>query len=200
MRQAVRSERGMTLVEVMVSAVVLSMVMLALSASLRTFATTYAAVEQVAEQTDRLRSVTYFLRHALREAYYPHPGSFHQTADEVVWLAPMDRVGAASGLMWLRLRKQSDKLLLDFAVPNQDETEMADKDPIWGRDIGSEVLLNGLDRVRFHVLPSAGEGWAKSSEFGSEFLPAAISVSIEMADIKWPPIVVALDGHKDPAG
>ena len=39
-----RRESGMTLVEVMISAVVLSMVMLALSASLRTFATTYTAV------------------------------------------------------------------------------------------------------------------------------------------------------------
>ena len=44
-----RREAGMTLVEVMISAVVLSMVMLALSASLRTFATTYTAVEQSAD-------------------------------------------------------------------------------------------------------------------------------------------------------
>ena len=43
-------EAGMTLVEVMISAVVLAMVMLALSASLRTF-TTYAVVEKSADRT-----------------------------------------------------------------------------------------------------------------------------------------------------
>ena len=66
-----RREAGMTLVEVMISAVVLSLLMLALAASLRTFATTYTAVEQSADRTARLREVTYFLRHVLREAYSP---------------------------------------------------------------------------------------------------------------------------------
>ena len=61
-----RREAGMTLVEVMISAVVLSLLMLALSASLRTFATTYTAVEQSADSAARLREVTYFLRHVLR--------------------------------------------------------------------------------------------------------------------------------------
>lgn len=198
MRQTVRSERGMTLVEVMISAVVLSMVMLALSASLRAFATSYGAVERVAEQTDRLRSVTYFLRHSLREAYHPHPGSFYQAEREVVWLAPMDRVGTASGLIWLRLRKLNDSLMLDLALPSEDTTEMADTDPRWGADIDSEVLLTGLDSLRFEILASAGESWSESADFGDDFLPAAIRVSLGVADIEWPPIVIALDGHKDP--
>ena len=97
MRQAVRSERGMTLVEVMVSAVVLSMVMLALSASLRTFATTYGAVERVSEQSARVREVTYFLRHAIREADFPYAGALEASSSEITWRAPLDRVGAAGG-------------------------------------------------------------------------------------------------------
>ena len=88
-----RREAGMTLVEVMISAVVLSLLMLALAASLRTFATTYTAVEQSADRTARLREVTYFLRHVLREAYSPHRGAFHVSDSEISWLAPIDRVG-----------------------------------------------------------------------------------------------------------
>ena len=86
-----RREAGMTLVEVMISAVVLSLLMLALAASLRAFATTYTAVEQSADRTARLREVTYFLRHVLREAYSPHRGALHISDSEISWLAPIDR-------------------------------------------------------------------------------------------------------------
>ena len=48
-----RRESGMTLVEAMISAVVLSTVILALSPSLRTFSTTYTAAEQSAHRTAR---------------------------------------------------------------------------------------------------------------------------------------------------
>ena len=123
-----RREAGMTLVEVMISAVVLAMVMLALSASLRTFATTYAAVEKSADRTARLREVTYFLRHVLREAYSPHRGAFHVSDSEISWLAPIDRVGAAGGVTWLRLRRAGDTVMLDFAIPDTETAEKARTD------------------------------------------------------------------------
>ena len=95
-----RREAGMTLVEVMISAVVLSLLMLALAASLRTFATTYTAVEQSADRTARLREVTYFLRHVLREAYSPHRGAFHVSDSEIscclLYTSPSPRDSIAS--------------------------------------------------------------------------------------------------------
>ena len=192
-----RREAGMTLVEVMISAVVLSMVMLALSASLRTFATTYTAVEQSADRTARLREVTYFLRHVLREAYSPHQGAFHVSGSEISWLAPIDRVGAAGGVTWLRLRRAGDTLMLDFAIPDTETAEKARTDPAWGDVIASEVLLEGVKR--FHVsaikVPSRNDYDDDEQEFNDE-LPPGVQVEWELNDMSWPPLIVAFDGYE----
>ena len=198
-----RRESGMTLVEVMVSAVVLSMVMLALSASLRTFATTYTAVEQSANRTARLREVTYFLRHVLREAYSPHQGAFDAGGGQISWLAPIDRVGAAGGVTWLRLRREGDALMLDFAIPDLELAEQADSDPEWGAVIPSETLLRNLRSFRVSKLkePDGGRGFADSDANGgnqglSADLPPGVQLEWEIEGMAWPPLVVAFDGYR----
>jgi prepilin-type N-terminal cleavage/methylation domain-containing protein len=198
-----RRESGMTLVEVMVSAVVLSMVMLALSASLRTFATTYTAVEQSANRTARLREVTYFLRHVLREAYSPHQGAFDAGGGQISWLAPIDRVGAAGGVTWLRLRREGDALMLDFAIPDLELAEQADSDPEWGAVIPSETLLRNLRSFRVSKLkePDGGRGFADSESNGgnqglSADLPPGVQLEWEIEGMAWPPLVVAFDGYR----
>ena len=198
-----RRESGMTLVEVMISAVVLSMVMLALSASLRTFATTYTAVERSASQTARLREVTYFLRHVLREAYSPHQGAFDAGGGQISWLAPIDRVGAAGGVTWLRLRREGDALMLDFAIPDLELAEQADRDPEWGAVIPSETLLRNLRSFRVSKLkePDGGRGFADSDANGgnqglSADLPPGVQLEWEIEGMAWPPLVVAFDGYR----
>ena len=191
-----RSERGMTLVEVMISAVVLSMVMLALSASLRTFATTYTAVETIAEHSARLREVSYLLRHAVREATFPYAGALEASASEIAWMAPLDRVGAAGGVMHLRLRKTGGDLVLDFAIPEDDDSDQREGEPQWGAVIKSETLLEGLDSFSVDVLPTAEEDWQSSFGEAVDGLPAAVRLTIEPEGMEWPPLVVALDGHR----
>jgi prepilin-type N-terminal cleavage/methylation domain-containing protein len=198
-----RRESGMTLVEVMVSAVVLSMVMLALSASLRTFATTYTAVEQSANRTARLREVTYFLRHVLREAYSPHQGAFDASGGQISWLAPIDRVGAAGGVTWLRLRRDGDALMLDFAIPDSEVAEKADSDPEWGAIIPSETLLNNVRSFKVRKLkePAAGSNYADSGDSNdnqavSADLPPGVQLEWEIEGMAWPPLVVAFDGYR----
>ena len=191
-----RREAGMTLVEVMISAVVLSMVMLALSASLRTFATTYTAVEQSADRTARLREVTYFLRHVLREAYSPHQGAFHISGSEVSWLAPIDRVGAAGGVTWLRLRRAGDTVMLDFAIPDTETAEKARTDPAWGDVIPSQVLLEGVSRFQVKAIKEASRnGYDDDDELNDE-LPPGVQVEWELEDMSWPPLIVAFDGYE----
>ena len=192
-----RREAGMTLVEVMISAVVLSMVMLALSASLRTFATTYTAVEQFADRTARLREVTYFLRHVLREAYSPHRGAFHVSDAEISWLAPIDRVGAAGGVTWLRLRRAGDTVMLDFAIPDTETAEKARTDPAWGDVIASEVLLEDVKRFRVEAIkvPSRN-GFDDDDEVLNDELPPGVQVEWELEDMSWPPLIVAFDGYE----
>ena len=192
-----RREAGMTLVEVMISAVVLSMVMLALSASLRTFATTYTAVEQSADRTARLREVTYFLRHVLREAYSPHQGAFHVSDAEISWLAPIDRVGAAGGVTWLRLRRAGDALMLDFAIPDTETAEKARTDPAWGDVIASEVLLEDVKRFQVSTIqaPSRNDFDDDEQELNDE-LPPGVQLEWELTDMSWPPLIVAFDGYE----
>ncbi len=192
-----RRESGMTLVEVMISAVVLSLVMLALSASLRMFATTYTAVEQSADRTARLREVSYFLRHVLREAYSPYSGTLHVAPNEISWLAPLDRVGAAAGLVWLRLRHAGDALMLDFAIPDGDAAERADTDPDWGGVVPSEMLIEGVKRFRVEVAadPGALETSDNDDSLNAE-LPPGVIVEWELEDGPWPPLVVAFDGYE----
>ena len=192
-----RREAGMTLVEVMISAVVLSLVMLALSASLRTFATTYTAVEQSADRTARLREVTYFLRHALREAYSPNQGAFDASANELTWLAPLDRVGAAGGVVWLRLRRAGDALMLDFAIPDSEKLESGRSDPAWGAVIPSETLLEGVSRFNVSVLAEPGRDESiDDNETLTDGLPPGVRVEWDLTDTEWPPLVVAFDGYR----
>lgn len=197
-----RREAGMTLVEVMISAVVLSMVMLALSASLRTFATTYTAVERSADRTARLREVTYFLRHVLREAYSPHQGAFDASANELTWLAPLDRVGTAGGIVWCRLRRAGDLLMLDFAIPDIEKLEAARSDPAWGAVIPSEALLEGVRRFDVSVLHEPGRGDLDASIEDNETLidglPPGVRLEWELTETDWPPLVVAFDGYRVP--
>ena len=193
-----RREAGMTLVEVMISAVVLSMVMLALSASLRTFATTYTAVELSADRTARLREVTYFLRHVLREAYSPHQGAFHIAGSEISWLAPIDRVGAAGGVTWLRLRRAGDTVMLDFAIPDTEIAEKARTDPAWGDVIPSQVLLEDVRRFQVKAIkaPSRNGYDDNDDEALNDELPPGVQVEWELEDMSWPPLIVAFDGHE----
>ena len=192
-----RREVGMTLVEVMISAVVLSMVMLALSASLRTFATTYTAVEQSADRTARLREVTYFLRHVLREAYSPHQGAFHVSGSEISWLAPIDRVGAAGGVTWLRLRRAGDTVVLDFAIPDTETAEKVRTDPAWGDVIPSEVLLEDVKGFWVQAIkaPSRNVFGDDNDELNDE-LPPGVQLEWELEDMSWPPLIVAFDGYE----
>ena len=191
-----RREEGMTLVEVMISAVVLSLVMLALSASLRTFATTYTAVEQSANRTARLREVTYFLRHVLREAYSPHRGAFHVSDNEISWLAPIDRVGAAGGVTWLRLRRAGDTVMLDFAIPNSETAERARTDPAWGDVIPSQVLLENVRLFQVEAIKAPSRNGYIDDEALNDELPPGVQLEWEIEGISWPPLIVAFDDYE----
>ena len=192
-----RREAGMTLVEVMISAVVLSLLMLALSASLRTFATTYTAVEQSADRTARLREVTYFLRHVLREAYLPHRGAFHVSDNEISWLAPIDRVGAAGGVTWLRLRRAGDTMMLDFAIPDSETAEKARTEPAWGDVIPSQVLLENVRRFQVEaVKASSRSGYNDYDEALNDKLPPGVQLEWELEGMSWPPLIVAFDDYE----
>ena len=115
----------------------------------------------------------------------------------------MDRVGAAGGVIWFRLRRAGDALRLDFAIPDSELAEQADSDPKWGAVIPSETLLRNLRSFRVSKLkaPDAGRGYADSDDNSgnpglSADLPPGVQLEWEIEGIAWPPLVVAFDGYR----
>lgn len=185
----------MTLVEVVVASVVFSLIMLGAITAMRTFGLTLDRLDTETASTGRFREVSRFLRQALRDAV-PGEGYFAGDSSRVIWLAPMDRIGSAAGLQFLRLTRQGERLQLSFAP-----FDLAVTDPArieWGRAIDDFTLLEGLDTVTVAYRNGAGMAWTSSpvaAEGGGYQLPQAVRVEIETQDRRWPPIVVALDGY-----
>ena len=170
------------------------MVMLALSASLRTFATTYAAVEKSADRTARLREVTYFLRHVLREAYSPHQGAFHISGGETVGWHP-SIAGAAGGVTWLRLRRAGDTVMLDCNPQHGGGRKSAHRSGVG--DVIPQVLLEDVRRFQVKAIKAPSpNGYNDDDEALNDELPPGVQLEWELEGMSWPPLIVALDGYE----
>ena len=191
-------QRGMTLVEVAISITVLSMVMLGLVSAMRTLSASVTAVESVTEQTAHLREVSHFLRHSLREAVFPSPGSFQLGESEIIWMAPLDRIGAAGGLMWFKLTEADGRLMLDFAeraTGDQAQSEVS-AEPLWGQLIRSEELMDNVEKFSVATRMEREEEWTKDQ--GEELigLPHSVMLEFSLLDGAWPPLIVMLDNYQ----
>ena len=93
--------------------------------------------------------------------------------------------------------------MLDFAIPDLELAEQADRDPEWGAVIPSETLLRNLRSFRVSKLkePDGGRGFADSDANGgnqglSADLPPGVQLEWEIEGMAWPPLVVAFDGYR----
>ena len=193
------SQRGMTLVEVVVAATIFAVIMLATTTGFGTFARSYEALSLETAKTSRIREVDSFLRATFRDAVNL-TGGFEGTGSEVRWVAPMDRVGSAGGLQHLLLRARSGELLLSFAPV--DYRDQPNAEPHWGSVVEDYVLHDDLVNFAVSYRPDGETRWIKTSteegiESGSKALPAMVRLEIETHDGVWPPIIVALDQHGD---
>jgi general secretion pathway protein J len=186
-----RRQRGLTLVEVIIATVILSMIMLATMTALRTFANTYRAISGVSGESGRMREVTRFLRDSVRNAVPLKQGSFIGSSQEMVWLSAMDRAGEAGGVMYFRLRLEGETLMLAFA-PFDPEAPGAET-AAWGQVIDDYALLTGVTdwRLAYQVAPN--QPWIDRFEPKEGGLPGAVSVQLKRADDAWPPMVMALN-------
>ena len=188
----------MTLVEVVVASVVFSMVMLATVTAMRTFGNSHATISRTIDATDRMREVHYFVRDSLRNAVN-ESGRFFGDADQITWLAPLDRVGAAGGLQYLRLYKSGERLMLAFAP--YEPVDAGGDEPPWGSVIEHYVLLDRVSDLQVSYRLPGNPAWVTSTmavlkDQGEPVpvVPALVSISLVADDHQWPPIVVAIDG------
>jgi hypothetical protein len=187
----------MTLVEVVIATLVLSMILLGLVTSLRTFSDSYTSLSAVHQRASVRSETASFLRHSLREAIYSGASSFRVERSELVWKAPLDRLGAAGGILWLKLARQGDVLTLDFARHQLDKGADSDseREPGWGQMIPPQTLLEDVKGFSVSVRLNSDEDWRRTLDEQLAYLPQAVMLEWEFSDGAWPPLVVGLENH-----
>jgi general secretion pathway protein J len=191
-----KRQTGMTLVEVTVASMVFAMIMLAVVTAMRTFGQSYDRLQETTARTSVKREVDRFLRQALKDAL-GEEGYFEGTSREVVWVAPLDRVGSAGGLQHLRLQARGDQLVLSFA-PFDREAE-PDATPAWGSVVKAVPLINGLESFRVSYRAQPEDSWGRVSgqkDDDQAGLPWGIQLQIETEAVVWPPLTVAFEQYE----
>ena len=193
----IANQRGMTLVEVAIAATVLAMVFLGLASAMRTFSASYTSLHAANQQTAVLREVNNFLRHSLRESVFTNTGSFRFSGSEIIWMSPLDRIGSAGGVMWLKLARRGDTLTIDFAKPRlPGDTSAEGDEPSWGQLIKPQTLLEDVSSMSISARLHAEEDWSGSGD-DLVNLPHSVMLEFELSEGEWPPLVVALDNYRE---
>ena len=201
MNRGARAHAGFTLVEILVVMTLMSVIMLALGASMRTIAQTGERVDQRLQRADEMRVATNFLSSTLgrisaRRSQAPTQvgtslALFSAMPGAVMWVGVMPARYGAGGRYFFRLslERQGDKadLVLRFAPWNG-----AAVFPNWAA-AESRVLVPGVTRLDLEYAQSDGASLAWRSDWTDpQLLPGRIRVSIRTAAVEWPPVTIAL--------
>lgn len=187
-----KGSRGFTLVEMMVALVVLSLIVAATLASLRTFANTQTTLDTVTERFSQMRQVSGFLRRTIsqampvarRDKQSLAGGSFFMgSSTELVWISPV-MVGLTRGGSYIqRLFVQEGELKyqqLPFVGP--------DSEPHW-QDVPAYLLIDKLEYFALAFQEKAGEPWLEEWSMVS-VNPTAVKVMIAADGRFWPELVI----------
>ncbi|WP_299773783.1 prepilin-type N-terminal cleavage/methylation domain-containing protein [uncultured Pseudoteredinibacter sp.] len=183
-----RRNAGLTLIEMLIALAILSLVSLAATTALRSFAQSQVAVERKIEKAEQMRMTLAFVRRSLQKTVpIMHPKGFYTyfkgTADELIWVAPMSQVGA-KGLQILRLSVGQDgEMLLQMLPYNSDW-----KPPVWA-DVEAYKILAGGAELELGYRANWQERWQDAWDLSTES-PSTVRVNIRMHDEYWPELIV----------
>jgi general secretion pathway protein J len=204
MRPARQPLRGLTLVEVVVALAVLSLIVLALGASLRGLSQSAERVDQRAEAIDEMRVGIGFLREVLaRTSRIPVPGPeprllFEGGADSLAWVAVMPARFGASGRFVFRLAVEpladgTPGLVLRFSPWLAESPGFPD----WAQ-AESRVLAHDVERAS---LAYGGEGLAAGWQpawTDKDRLPPRVRLDLALTAGNWPPVVLPVRSAAGP--
>lgn len=192
---------GFTLIEIVVVMALLSLVMLALGASLRSFASTEARVDQRLERAHEFRAVVRFVQSVTERmssdkrtkgvAVGASPYWFAGEPQSMSWIGIMPARFGAGGRYFFRLAMeptdQGEALVLRFA-PWLPEADFPD----WAQ-IESRVLVPSVQAVQFRYLDARSPAltWLESWT-PIDHLPSKLSLSVEDGQSEWPELVVSM--------
>lgn len=197
-----RGARGFTLLEVMVATTLLSMVVVATLAAMRTFGNTRATLDQVTGRVDEVRAVSEFLRGRLTAAMpvarlggsvndVRANGSygtyFLGDSRQVTWVAPFVAGTSLGGVFVMRLEHTDGVLTLRWA-PYQREADDID----WAR-IKPRVLARSVESFEVGYLATYDGDW-EAQWLGAQENPVALRLSVQASGRYWPELVVHLGG------
>lgn len=196
MTRRCKTMAGLTLVEVMVAMAVLSLVVLALGASLRGLSQSAQRVDERVEAIDEMRVAAAFLREVfdratpVRRAGPDARMLFDAASGSLAWVSVMPaRFGAAGRYVWrLTAEPQPDgsqALVLRHARWNPEATDFPDWDTAEAR-----VLVARLQALAIsYGGRGLGQGW-QSDWHDAERLPQRLRLEVTTASGPWPPLVL----------
>lgn len=188
--------RGLTLVEVVVALAVLSLVVLALAASLRGVSSVADRLDRHAAATDDL-GVAAGLLNELFDRWVPirtgdaeAPWLFETRPNAVAWVASMPNRFGAAGLHALRLSLEGPldgdrALVLRFAPFAPEVGQFPDWDRAEARVLVVDVVALGI----FYNGQGLSEGW-RAELASKEGTPNRVRIDLQTATGgQWPPLV-----------
>ena len=197
-----RESGGFTLVELLVSMVILSLIMVGLLGALRSVGVTGERIDAHLRRSDDLQLAAAFLRQALSrvlaEPRMPgvqasQPPPLVGGGSELVWVGAMPARFGVGGLYRFRLSLEVEGpqpgLHLQF-LPYQWPATKVD----WG-SVESRLLLPEAERLQLRFLGGEpGDGWVAGWQH-AERLPQLVSVSWTVAGRGWPSLIVRPATH-----
>lgn len=194
-------QNGFTLVEVLVVMTLLSLVVLALGSALRTTAQTEERVDQRLARNDEIRVVTGFLQSVLGRisgekrqgitSADESPFLISAGPQELVWAGVMPARFGVAGRQFFRLALAevggSSALVLQFTPLEESVLPTA-----WDQ-AASEVLVRNVAAFALQYQDAAQDQpeWLAAWQT-KDRLPSHVLISMEAANVAWPPLVVAM--------
>ena len=194
-------QNGFTLVEVLVVMTLLSLVVLALGSALRTTAQTEERVDQRLARNDEIRVVTGFLQSVLGRisgekrqgitSADESPFLISAGPQELVWAGVMTARFGVAGRQFFRLALAevggSSALVLQFTPLEESVLPTA-----WDQ-AASEVLVRNVAAFALQYQDAAQDQpeWLAAWQ-SKDRLPSHVLISMEAANVAWPPLVVAM--------
>jgi len=190
------SDRGFTLVEVMVALTILSLVMLATVSGFRTLATTQSTLDRTIDRIDEIRTVSNFLRQVFESAIVGQDlggltlggtgGSskaFFDLNDSAVVMKSVVMMGEGfGGTQVVRVAREGSFIMLRWS-----QNEFKADDPRWQK-YPSRELVSGVEEFALSTRPNSFTPW--QPRWNQQGAPESLRVVLKAHGRFFPELII----------